>query len=589
MTTFIIVEDDQTRDFKTDKDEIVVGRSSQNDIYIRDVKASRKHCRFLMQGSQVTLVDDMSQNGTLVNGAHVDRKALSPGDCIEIGAVKIFYDHQPDEAGDSTWTEQDAARLNTAPLPSEGDRLERLQRIAAALNSEMDLDRILNLIMDHAVEVCQAERGFLVLIKNGKMSVTVARNFQQEDILNPEVGFSTTIAEKVAKTGDPILTVDATSDERFVSFASIHEIAPRSVLCMPFKEKSGETVGVVYIDNRIARGVFANDHLRTLQSFAHFAAGAIHRAQLYRNNERLVSKLDAALGELRNKYEEQGGRLREMTDALKLRQDELETKYSYHQIIAESASMRRVFHLLDKVVESEEPVLIEGANGTGKELIARAIHFNGPRQKGPFVAENVAAIPETLIEAELFGHVRGAFTGADRDKPGLFEVASGGTLFMDEVANMSFELQKKLLRVLQEKEVRRVGGKKSIRVDVRIISATNRDLRQMTETGEFREDLFYRMKVLSINLPLLRDREGDLPLLVSHFLKTFTPSGRPPKQITPQAMSAFEAYTWPGNVRELENEIRRMIAVAGDVIHEEDVSEQVRGGATAPHDRDALP
>jgi transcriptional regulator with PAS, ATPase and Fis domain len=345
----------------------------------------------------------------------------------------------------------------------------------------------------------------------------------------------------------------------------------------------------VYIDNRIARGVFANDHLRTLQSFAHLAAGAIHRAQLYRNNEKLVSKLDAALAELRNKYEEQGGRLREMTQALKLRQDELETKYSYHQIIGESASMRRVFHLLDKVVDSEEPVLIEGSNGTGKELIARAIHFNGPRQKGPFVAENVAAIPENLIEAELFGHMRGAFTGADRDRPGLFEVASGGTLFMDEIANMSFELQKKLLRVLQEKEVRRVGGKKSIRVDVRIISASNRDLREMTETGEFREDLFYRMKVLSINLPLLREREGDLPLLVSHFLKAFTPSGRPPKQITPRAMSALEAYTWPGNVRELENEIRRLIAVAGDVIHEEDISDHVRGGATAPHDRDALP
>ncbi|MFQ5845465.1 MAG: FHA domain-containing protein, partial [Planctomycetota bacterium] len=368
MTTFIIVEGGETRDFVTDKPEVTVGRSSRNDIYIKDLKASRRHCRFEFGGGSATVVDQASQNGTLVNGSHIDRRALRPGDCVQVGAVRIYYDHRPDrpEDGDSTWDGVEAAEPGEVPPPSERDRLERLQRIAAALNSEMDLDRILNLIMDHAVEVSQAERGFLVLRRSGEMTVPVARNFQQEDVLNPEVGFSRTIAEKVIETGKPILTVDATSDDRFRSFASVHEIAPRSVLCMPFQEKSGQTMGVVYIDNRIARGVFATDHLRTLQSFMDLAAGAIHRAQLHRRNERLVAKLDAALGELRNKYEEQGGRLEEMTEALRLRQDELETKYSYSQIIGRSASMRRIFSLLDKVVESEEPVLIEGENGTGK-------------------------------------------------------------------------------------------------------------------------------------------------------------------------------------------------------------------------------
>jgi transcriptional regulator with PAS, ATPase and Fis domain len=347
---------------------------------------------------------------------------------------------------------------------------------------------------------------------------------------------------------------------------------------MPFKEHTGLTVGVVYIDNRIARGVFGEEHLRALQSFADLAAGAIHRAQIERERDLAHERVKAMYAELKNKYEEQGGRLQEIERALEQRQDELKTKYSYAHIIGESAAMRRLFHLLDKIVESDEAVLVEGENGTGKELIARAIHYNSARQKGAFVAENVAAIPETLVESELFGHMRGAFTGADRDKPGLFEVADGGTLFLDEVGDMPQEVQKKLLRVLQEREVRRIGGKKTIKINVRIISATNRDLRRMVEEGEFREDLYYRLRVLAIALPALRDRQSDIPLLVTHFLKIHTPSGFKPKQVTPRALAVFEAYDWPGNIRELENEVKRLIAVAGDVIHEEDVSEQVRRG-----------
>jgi len=580
VATYIIHEDGDNRTLAFDKPQVVLGRSSAADIQVRDIRVSRKHCTFSVGPDGTAVVDEASQNGTFVNGTLVERKVLKAGDRIDVGSVRIYFEREPSDPGDKdvTWTGVDPERLYQAPLPTEKDRLDRLQRIAGALNSEMDLDRMLDLIMDHVVELAQAERGFLVLIEDGNISVPVARNFQKEDVMNPEVGFSRTIAEKVARTGEPVLTVDATSDDRFASMASIHEIAPRSVLCMPFKEKTGLTVGVVYIDNRIARGVFGQDHLRALQSFADLAAGAIHRAQLAREREQLLARLNAALGELKNKYEEQGGKLKEMTEALKLRQSELETKYSYKQIIGDSAPMRRMFQLLDKVVESEEPVLVEGENGTGKELIARAIHYNGPRQKAAFIAENVAAIPETLIESELFGHVRGAFTGADRDKPGLFELADGGTLFLDEVGDMSPDLQKKLLRVLQEKEVRRVGGKRTTKVDVRIISASNRDLRGLVEGAEFREDLFYRLRVLSIPLPPLRERRGDVPLLVAHFLKSFTPSGHKPKQITPRAMSVFEGYDWPGNIRELENEVKRLIAVAGDVIHEEDLSDAVRRG-----------
>ncbi|MEM8884983.1 MAG: sigma 54-interacting transcriptional regulator [Planctomycetota bacterium] len=580
MPTFIVIEEGDTKTLTIDKTEVVVGRSSSTEIPVKDIRVSRRHCTFLTEEGQTVVRDLGSQNGTLVNGALVETKPLKPGDMVEVGSIKIYFEQlvTEGEENEATWGGVGSGALYQAPLPSESDRLERLQRIASALNSEMDLDRILDIIMDHVVEMVQAERGFLVLIEDGKMEVAVARNFQKEDVMNPEVGFSRSIAEQVARSGEPVLTVDATSDNRFVTYASIHEIAPRSVMCLPFKEKTGLTVGVVYIDNRIARGVFGQDHLRMLASFADLAAGAIHRAQLAREREQLLARLNAALAELKNKYEEQGGRLQQMQRALEQRQDELETKYSYTAIIGESEAMRRVFKLLDKVVESEEAVLIEGENGTGKELIARAIHYQGPRQKEAFVAENVAAIPETLIESELFGHVRGAFTGADRDKAGLFETANGGTLFLDEVGDMSPDLQKKLLRVLQEREVRRVGGKKTIKVDVRIISATNRNLRKMVDDGEFREDLFYRLKILSIGLPPLRERKGDLPLLVTHFFKSFAPSGQKPKQITPRALAQMEGYDWPGNIRELENETKRLIAVAGDVIHEEDLSDQVRRG-----------
>ncbi len=581
VPNFIVVEDGETKDVQIDKPRVTVGRSSANDIQITDVRISRHHCTFVAQQGHMMLCDEGSQNGTFVNGALVERSPVKAGDRIDVGLARIYFERMPREEGeeDVTWTGVDPDKLYKAPLPSKSDRLQRLQRIASALNSEMDLDRILNLIMDHVVELSQAERGFLVLNREGKLSVEVGRNFRKEDVMHPEVAFSRSIAERVARAGEAVLTVDATSDDRFASLSSIHEIAPRSVLCMPFQERSGLTVGVVYIDNRIARGVFGPEHLQALQSFADLAAGAIHRAQTERERDQALERVQAMYAELKNRFEEQGGRLQEMERALKVREGQVGTKYPYDNMIGTSEPMRRLFRLLDKVVDSEEQVLIEGENGTGKELIAHAIHRHGKRQKGAFVAENVAAIPETLVESELFGHVKGSFTGADRDKPGLFELAHGGTLFLDEVGDMPRDVQKKLLRVLQEKEVRRVGGNKPIKVDVRIVAATNRDLMQMVEGGEFREDLYYRMRVLSINVPALRDRRGDIPILAAHFLKTHTPSGLKPKQITPAAMAALEGYRWPGNIRELENEVKRLIAVAGDVIHEEDISEHARRGA----------
>jgi transcriptional regulator with PAS, ATPase and Fis domain len=217
--------------------------------------------------------------------------------------------------------------------------------------------------------------------------------------------------------------------------------------------------------------------------------------------------------------------------------------------------MRKVFEVLDRVIPTDLNVYIYGETGTGKELVAKAIHYNGPRKEKPFISINCGAIPESLLESELFGYVKGAFTGADRDKKGLFEIADGGTLFLDEIGNMPGTMQRKLLRVLQENEIRPIGGEESVKIDVRVISATNRDLNELIERKEFREDLYYRLKVVEVALPPLRVRPEDIPLLAEHFLEQAAKGTKYKKELEPAALEALLSYDWPGNVRELENMI----------------------------------
>ena len=238
--------------------------------------------------------------------------------------------------------------------------------------------------------------------------------------------------------------------------------------------------------------------------------------------------------------------------------------------------MQEMFATLDRLIPTDLPVLIAGESGTGKELVARVLHFEGPRREKEFVSENCAAIAPTLLESELFGHVQGAFTGADRDKEGIFELASGGTLFLDEIGDMPGEMQTKLLRVLQEGTIRRVGAERRLDVDVRVIAATHRDLSQMVEEGSFREDLFFRLNVLSVDIPPLRDRPGDVPLLVAHFLQEIATERREEiRPISAEAVHYLEMYPWPGNIRELQNEIRRMAAMAERAIQAEHVSPRI--------------
>ena len=258
---------------------------------------------------------------------------------------------------------------------------------------------------------------------------------------------------------------------------------------------------------------------------------------------------------------------------------ELKNKYRFENIVGSSRSMQNIYHLINKVADTDSTILVQGESGTGKELVARALHFNSKRQHHPFVAVNCSALPENLLESELFGHKKGSFTGAFQDKMGLFEEAELGTIFLDEINSMALSLQTKLLRVLQERTLRRVGDTKSVPVNVRVVAASNEALAEKTRNGKFREDLYYRLAVIPLDMPPLRDRPEDIPLLVSHFLqKNAAQTGVEARKIEPEAIDLLCAYAWPGNVRELENAIERASALCDDAtITPNDLPPQVQG------------
>ncbi len=585
VSKLILVHPDGARmEFALGAEPVWIGRSRENALPIGDPRASRRHCRVEPRSGRFDVVDDGSANGTLVNGQLVRRRRLEPGDVIQIGATRIFFDQIDEERlGDDELddTGDDEARR-------ERTDLLRLQRTARALNSELDRGRIFDLVLDHAIDIVRAERGFLLLRgPGGTLEFAGSRNFAGDDVQATELEISRSLAHGVLERGEPVCAVNALEDERFRDVQSISILGLRSVICCPLRERD-EVVGVIYLDNRLARRAFGPGDLRMLEALADHAAVALRNARLFGETESARAALEvsqARVQALNARLEQivrgQSMELEELRGAFRARQT-LETKYDYKEIIGRSAAILQTLRLLDRVVDSDVPVHIHGESGTGKELIARAVHRHGPRHDGPYVSENCAALTETLLESELFGYVKGAFTGADRSRKGLFELAHTGTLFLDEVGDMSAGMQRKLLRVLQEGEVRPVGGVEPVRVDVRIVSASNRDLREMVQKGEFREDLYYRLRVLQIRMPPLRERREDVPLLISHFLdREARRTGGKPVRLAPGVLDLLVAYDWPGNVRELENECMRMVALAGEVVETDVLSEQIRGHVPA--------
>ena len=455
----------------------------------------------------------------------------------------------------------------TAPAQAREsqERLLRLMEINRRLASERSPKRLLEFILDSAVQLTGAERGFLILRddedekEDSKLNVRVARNIDRESLRRNPGRVSRSITRDVLETGEPIITVDAGEDSRYRHAASVHHLKLRSILCFPLRHQ-GRVVGAIYLDNRFQASTFSERDLDIIGAFGDQAAVAIENAWLFDSSEkaRLAleashSKIAALNDQLQSRLQDQAARLAQVETNLERQRNQLETRYSYDNIIGASVPMRRIFKVLDRVTDTSVPVLVQGESGTGKELVARAIHYNGAQRRNrEFVSVNCAALTETLLESELFGHVKGAFTGADRDRKGLFEVADKGTLFLDELADMSLGMQAKLLRALQDGEVWPVGARRSIRVDVRIVAACNRDLSQMVESKEFRQDLYFRLNVVKIVLPPLRTRGEDLVMLTQHFLQQFQKKHRREIRLSQGALDLLSRFSWPGNVRELE-------------------------------------
>jgi len=459
-------------------------------------------------------------------------------------------------------------------------RLRRLARINKRLNSDLRLSRVLEAVIDTAIEMTDAERGFLLLKDgSGELVVKVARNIDQTTLDAPDFVLSRSIAKQAAETGQPVVTVDAAGDRRFREAASVSDLHLRSVLAVPLSVK-GNVVGTIYVDHRLRKGVFDDEAQAMVMDFAEQGAIAIENARLLSELRRRENQVQALNRRLEHELRVQEQALQGVREELKESRQVAALRYDYHQIVGQTPRMLDLFRLLDRVTDTALPVVIAGESGTGKELVARAIHFNGPRRDRPFVSENCAAIPETLLETTLFGHVKGAFTGADRETRGLFAVADGGTLFLDEIAEMSPAMQGKLLRVLQNGEFHRVGSERPQKVNVRIVVATNKDLEGLVEQGKFRQDLFFRISVVRLVLPPLRERSEDVPLLVRHFMqKAAAASGMAVKTVEAPALAKLCSYRWPGNVRELENEVTRAAAFSGPAVTVSDLSPQVRAGS----------
>lgn len=419
--------------------------------------------------------------------------------------------------------------------------LRTLYTVARKINSVLDLNQLLDNIMDSALEAMNGERGLIFLIENDQLALKVSRNVEKETIKDA-TEISLSILKDVLHAGKPIIVSDTSANEAFKQRESVVNFNIHSLICVPMKSKE-QIIGTVYVDSRsdaVQAMSFSEIDAEFLEAFANLATIAIENARLHQSLKQ---------------------------ENLYLRK-EVEQRFGFENIIGSSKPMEKLFSETQAAIGSEGSVLIYGESGTGKELVAKAIHYNGARGAHRFVAVDCGALPDTLLESELFGYKRGAFTGAVADKPGLFEEAHQGTLFLDEISNTSLAFQAKLLRVLQEGEFRRVGETKTRQVNVRIICATNKDLQAEIEADRFRQDLFYRLNVIPLTVPPLRQRMGDLAELVQHFITKY--SERHPSPVTGasgELIDALKQLPWNGNVRELENLINRMIAQAsGDML-----------------------
>jgi Nif-specific regulatory protein len=415
--------------------------------------------------------------------------------------------------------------------------LEALLRISQVLSSILDGDTLVRKVLEIAMETVFAERGFVLMPGDdgGEWINRASYNLDDEEF-GKIAGPSSKIIDRAKNERVPLLIHDAQTDPRFKGSESVIVQQITSAIAVPMVLRE-EVLGVLYVDSRKNRAHFTAENLRFFNVFAVQAALAFVNASRF------------------NRLQEEKLHL----------QTEVQKMHGFPEIIGVHPKMQEVFTLMRKILNSDISVLLLGESGTGKEMVAQALHYNGPRREKPFIAQFCGNLNENLLESELFGHKRGAFTGAVADKRGLMELGDGGTFFLDEIADINPNIQTKLLRVLQDGVIRSVGGTESKHVDLRIISATNKSLKDEVGEGRFREDLYYRLNIIAIQMPSLRERLDDIPLLVAHFLeKAAKRTSAETKICSREAYASLRSHQWPGNVRELENTIERAVVLSGD-------------------------
>ena len=553
----------QGETYEGEADLVRIGRVDTSDLRIDETHVSGEHASVVFTGHGWVVRDHHSTNGTrLIRSGETLDLATQPGrevglltgDVLSLGepgepAVRVAVEVDEEDDDEGIVSVRNISELSAVEQSVDRDLLQQLYAGQKEISGAIDLDEVIDRVAERVfaflsrathVTVALREEDESGKSKRSSRYVPLGTRVRGGEGAGEPIPITRSVFKKVVRERAAVLAADAKRDVG--ETASLMAAQILSTIGVPLWQ-GDEILGVLQVDNRAAKGMFKESDLDVLALLAQSASQAFAHA-------RLVHRLRVAEERQRNE-----------NTYLKRREE----RRRFDGIIGESSAMKTVFDQLRKVVDTRVTVLIEGETGTGKELVASAVHYWSNRREKLFVAQNCAAMPENLLESELFGHKKGSFTGATDDKKGLFELAHEGTLFLDEVGEMPMSLQAKLLRVLQEGEVRPVGSNRTKRVDVRIVAATNRDLEKEVAEGRFREDLYYRLKVFPLGLPSLRERREDVPLLAGHFLKRYAEEfGRQVTGISQPAMEQLQAYEWPGNVRELENEVQRLLIQVGD-------------------------
>ncbi|PYX36347.1 MAG: sigma-54-dependent Fis family transcriptional regulator [Acidobacteria bacterium] len=554
--------------FEVPEGGVSIGRDPSNQLWVNDPALSRHHCQLTRANGQFIVQDLESRNGTLVNGVPVQQQELQHQDKISVGdSVLVFaiegaalsLDSSPVELTETAdlngvalvLRQEDALYLQpqkvAAGLPAEARiarDLNSLLKIATGIGAIRDAESLQWQILGMIFDVVPADRGAIVLCDTPE-EVRSTGGWDRVRGPGHSVKVSRTVVGRVLRERVGVVVNDVSGDDVLRDVHSLAEFRVRSLLCVPLVGPD-KVLGAIYLDSRSPSEHFDQNHLQMMTAIAGIASLAFEN----------VRRLEALQQENR------------------LLRSEINLE---HNMVGESRVMREVYELIRRVAPTDSTVLIQGESGTGKELVARAVHRNSPRAERSFVAINCAAITETLLESELLGHEKGAFTGATAQKKGKIEIADGGTLFLDEVSELAPGLQAKLLRVLQEREFERVGGTRPVKVDIRLIAASNRNLPEAVGAGTFRKDLYYRLNVVALTMPPLRERREDITLLADYFVAKASRKCRTRiKALSPEARVCLMNYDWPGNVRELENALERALVMGtADVILPDDLPESV--------------